>query len=427
MHKKQIGYYAATSIVIASMIGTGVFTSLGFQVIGTHSGFALISLWLLGGLLALCGSFSYAQLGVALPGSGGEYNFLSKLYHPALGFSSGFVSATVGFAAPAALSAMALTKYFNKVANVQFNEIVFAVCILSMISALHSINLKLGGKFQTIITFVKVFVITAFIIAGLFSVHNGDAAFGISNNAITDILSPSFAVSMVYVSYSYSGWNASCYLAGEIDNVNKNLPRSLVQGTVIVTVLYVLINLVFLQTVPLNKLEGFLEVGYLSAVTIFGEGGKWMALIIAALLISSISSYILSGPYVAASMGNDHSRLKIFSLRNKGNSPYVSILLQWFISVVLVVTSTFENVLTYVGFTLNLFTFLTVFGLVYKWKSLKENTSFVSPFYPIPSVLFLIVNAWILIFVFNEKPVQSVAGLATAVIGAFIYFAGKEK
>src|SRR5205809_524372 len=161
-----VGFFTACGIVIANIIGTGVFTSLGFQLPDIHSGFALLMLWIVGGIVALCGALSYGELSAALPRSGGEYHFLSAIYHPALGFMAGFVSATVGFAAPIALAAMAFGKYFQGVFNFG-SPVVLSFLIVWVIALVHLSGLRFGSAFQNASTLLKVFLILALIVAGL--------------------------------------------------------------------------------------------------------------------------------------------------------------------------------------------------------------------------------------------------------------------
>src|SRR5215471_17460806 len=145
--RRTVGFVTACSIVIANIIGTGIFTSLGFQLTNIQSGFALLMLWVIGGIAALCGALCYGELAAALPRSGGEYHFLSKIYHPALGFMAGFVSATVGFAAPVALAAMAFGQYFNGVFNVR-SPVVLSFIVVWIVTVFHLRNLRVGSAFQ---------------------------------------------------------------------------------------------------------------------------------------------------------------------------------------------------------------------------------------------------------------------------------------
>jgi APA family basic amino acid/polyamine antiporter len=428
MSSHKIGFSTATAIVIANMIGTGVFTSLGFQVLGIQSGFAIIMLWVVGGVLALCGALTYGEIGSAFPESGGEYNYLSKLYHPVVGYVSGWVSVTVGFAAPIAAASMALGQYVCKLYPT-VNPTGLALTVIAMITCIHSINLKTGGLFQRIFTVVKVVCIFMFIGFGLFHTPAHQVDFSASPGAVKDIFSASFAGSLIYVTFAYSGWNAASYISGEIADVKKNLPRSLLVGTLLVMLVYTLLNYVFLYSVPIDELKGVVEVGYLSANKIFGtQLGQFMSLVIALLLVSTISAMVLAGPRVMHSMGKDMPGLGIFSTQNKNGIPYVAIIFQSVIAVTLVLTSSFESLITYVGFTLNLFTFLTVAGIfILRYKHKQVKTSYKTFLYPVTPILFLSIVLWILIHIMIERPVESLAGLGTVVIGAVIYFLTHHK
>jgi APA family basic amino acid/polyamine antiporter len=428
MKQHKIGFNTAVSIVIANMIGTGVFTSLGFQVLGIESGFALIILWVVGGILALCGALTYGEIGAAFPESGGEYNYLSKLYHPAVGFISGWVSVTVGFAAPIAAAAVALGQYVSKVYP-SVNAVVLALSIIAIITLIHSINLKAGSLFQRIFTIVKVVCIVMFVGFGLFHVPEHTVNFSADTTAWNDIFSKGFAISLIYVTYAYSGWNAASYISGEMKDAKRNLPKALFVGTLIVMVIYTLLNYVFLYSVPIPELKGVLEVGYLSANKILGvQVGQFMSLVIAVLLISTISAMVLAGPRVMKSMGTDIKGLRFFAVSNKNNVPYVAIIFQSVIAVVLVLTSSFQSLITYVGFTLNLFTFLTVAGIfILRFKHKHIETSYKTFLYPITPLLFLSIILFILVYIMIEKPVESLFGLGTVLLGLFVYFITNKK
>src|SRR5262252_2125362 len=156
--RRTIGFVTACSIVIANIIGTGIFTSLGFQLADIQSGFPLLTLWIIGGVAALCGALCYGELSAALPRSGGEYHFLSKIYHPALGFMAGFISATVGFAAPVALAAMAFGQYFNGVFDAG-SPVVLSFVVVWIVTVFHLRNLRVGSAFQNVSTHVKLLLI----------------------------------------------------------------------------------------------------------------------------------------------------------------------------------------------------------------------------------------------------------------------------
>src|SRR5213080_5050826 len=270
--RRTIGFVTASSIVIANIIGTGIFTSLGFQLADIQSGFPLLMLWIIGGITALCGALCYGELSAALPRSGGEYHFLSQIYHPALGFMAGFVSATVGFAAPIALAAMAFGKYFVGVFGVG-SPVLLSFVVVWVVTAFHLGSLQVGSAFQNLSTLVKLLLIGALIATGLFVHTKQPISFLPGPGGGISIFGAPFAVALVYVMYSYSGWNAAAYITGEIKKPEKNVPRSLLVGTSIVIVIYVLFNAIFLATTPIAELKSQLEVALIAGKHIFGSAG----------------------------------------------------------------------------------------------------------------------------------------------------------
>lgn len=421
----KIGFYTAISLVIANMIGTGVFTSLGFQLFSIHSVFTILVLWLLGGIISFCGALVYGELGVAIPRSGGEYVYLSKLMHPSIGFLSGWVSSTVGFAAPVALASMALGTYVHKIIP-QINITVCALTVVAIITFIHSTNLKIGSGFQKILTLLKVVVIICFTLAGLIHTPAHEIVIAPQPTSLNEIFSAGFWVSLIYVSYAYSGWNAASYLAGDMENPQKNLPKALLLGTLIVTVIYVLLNFVFLYSAPMSELTGVLEIGHVSAAHIFGETiGKLMSIIIAFLLLSSISAMIMAGPRIIKSMGEDLPMLNVLARTNKNNVPYAAVITQSLITVLLIVISEFESVLTFVGFSLSIFTFLTVSSVFILRAKKTPNAGYKTWGYPVTPILFLLLNAFTIYFVFKQKPTESLLGLLNVAIGGLIYIIGK--
>ncbi|HEY4271745.1 MAG TPA: amino acid permease [Candidatus Udaeobacter sp.] len=426
--KRTIGFVTACSIVIANIIGTGIFTSLGFQLSDIQSGFALAMLWVVGGIAALCGALCYGELAAALPRSGGEYHFLSQIYHPSLGFMAGFVSATVGFAAPIALAAMAFGKYLNGALGFG-SPVLLSFTVVWLVALFHLRNLQVGSAFQNIFTLVKLLLIVALIITGLFVQPKQPISFLPARNDITSIVSGPFAVALVYVMYSYSGWNAAVYVTGEIKRPEKNVPRSLLAGTGVVIVIYVLLNAVFLATTPIGEMKGQLEVALIAGKHIFGEdGGRVAGAVICLGLIAAISSMTWIGPRVSMSMGEDHWLLRMLGWKNKEGIPTNAILLQLLMVNLLLLTGSFENVVRYTQFSLLLCSLLAVAGVVVlRFTRPELGRPYRVWFYPLPPVLFSVITVWMMFYLSCSHPVESVAGLGTALLGLFLYFcAGKR-
>src|SRR5260221_8349900 len=245
----------ATAIVVADMIGVGVFTSLGFQVKDIPSGFSILLLWTVGGVVALCGVFSYSELGAMFPRSSGEYNFLGRAFHPAFGFLAGFVSATVGFAAPVALAAMAFGEY-GKSGFPDAPPLLLAGCVVWLVSLVQLTGVRHSSTFQLIATILKVVLIVAFLIAGFAIATPQPLSFAPSTSDFSHIVSAPFAISLVFVMYSFSGWNAATYIIGEVRQPERNVPRAMLAATLIGLVLYIALNSGVLRTAPDARASG---------------------------------------------------------------------------------------------------------------------------------------------------------------------------
>jgi basic amino acid/polyamine antiporter, APA family len=421
---RKVSVASACALVIANMIGTGVFTSLGFQLEGIKHPLAVLLLWVIGALAALCGAMVYGELGASMPRSGGEYQYLSKIYHPAVGFLSGWVSVFVGFPAPIALASMAFGVYFSGVFPIASPQ-TLAIAVLAAITLIQSTGFKVGTSFQNVFSSCNIILILFFVISGLFfSQTRIPVPLVFDSGFLNDITSPAFAVSLVYVSYAFSGWNASAYIAGEIDRPQKNLPLSLVLGTSVVAVLYLLLNYTFLATAPVAALAGQIDVGYISAGNIFGPCGRdIVGCIISVLLVSSISAFIFVGPRITQAIGEDYPLLRFFSRRTRRSVPLTAMLFQSVVSLVLILTSSFQTVLVYVGFALNLCTFLAVLGV---FVSRKRYIDLPRPYktwgYPVVPIVFLVIMGWNLVYLLLEQPMASLAGLLTMLFGLVFYF-----
>jgi APA family basic amino acid/polyamine antiporter len=364
-----------------------------------------------------------------MPQSGGEYNFLTKIFNPWIGFLAGWVSATVGFAAPIAVAAMALGDYTSRIFPALSGSLV-AVAAVLLLTITHASDVRVGSRFQDVFTTLKVLLIVFFIAAGL--TIGGVPGYQVSffrDTHLKDIFSKDFAVSLFFVSYSYSGWNASSYIAGEIDRPERNLPRSLLLGTLLVTVMYVLLNFVFLYTTPMPDMAGKVEVGYIAAGSIFGaSGAKLMGMVIALLLISSVSSMVMAGPRVAQAMGRDVPGLSFLSKTTRRGAPAVAIVVQSCITLLLIATASFDRVITYMGFTLNLFTMMTVAGVIVLRRTQPDLLRPSKMWgYPWTAILFLLIGLWILVYGLIYKPTESLIGLATVFSGLIVYGLGNAR
>jgi APA family basic amino acid/polyamine antiporter len=387
MTDKKIGLLTACALVIANMVGTGVFSSLGFQVASLPSVPILLFLWLCGGIIALCGGFSYVELSKIYPNSGGEYHYISSAYPKWIGYFAGITSVVAGFSAPVALAAITFSRYFAQFSP-QISQKWLAFVLISVITFFHCFSLRLGSGFQLVTTTVKVALVMLFIIFGLFTPTFANPI-ELQLTDISLIGSKGFAISLVYVSFAYSGWNACVYIFSEIKNPEKNIPLSILIGTSTVTVLYMLLNFVFLKTVPIGKLDGVIEIGAVSANVIFDtSGGKIMAILIGLLIVSSISAMVWVGPRVIARMMNWKNVNK--HGKETPRVPLRAMVLQYLVTTTLLITETFEQILVSAGVLMCICSSLSVAILFFGTKRISIN-KLLAPF------IFLIANIYTLI------------------------------
>jgi basic amino acid/polyamine antiporter, APA family len=417
-----VSLWVAAAIVVADMVGVGVFTSLGFQVKDIPSGFSILLLWTVGGIVALCGVFSYGELSAMFPRSSGEYNFLGRTYHQAFGFVAGWVSATVGFSAPVALAAMAFGEYGRSLLP-DAPPLGLAIGVVWLVSLIQLTGIRHSSTFQMIATILKVLLIVAFLACGFVIGTPQPVSFAPQSSDFTYVLSAPFAISLVFVMYSFSGWNAATYIIGEMKLPERNVPRAMLFGTLIVLVLYVALNAVFLHTAPIGELIGKVDVARISGSHIFGElGGRIVGGLICIGLISSISAMMWIGPRVMMTMGEDIPALKIFARRSSSGAPAYAILFQLAVASLMLFTRSFETVLEFIQFSLLFCSFFVVLGVI---KLRITHPDLPRPYrawgYPLSPLVFLLVTGFMMYYLVTTQPKPSLFGLLIMVSGLLIY------
>jgi APA family basic amino acid/polyamine antiporter len=376
---------------------------------------------------------TYAELGSALPRSGGEYNFLTEIYHPSAGFISGWISATIGFSAPTALAAITFSTYlltiFPEINNDWLRKII-ACSLIVILAFIHSSNRKSSGGLQMIFTVMKVGVIILFCFGAiLFAKNIQPVSFSPNSNDISTIFSGSFAVSLIYVSYAYTGWNAATYLSSEIERPQKYLPLILISGTTIVTVLYILLNFVFLSVAPIEDMQGKIEIGFIAAQSAFGGSvANFTGLVLSLLLISTVSAMTIAGPRVLQVIGEDFKVLNILSIKREDGIPSTAIYIQSLIAIIFILSSSFESILVFAGFTLALNSFVTVIA-VFVLRSKQPNLP--RPYktfgYPFTPLIYLALTGWTLYFVIINRPIEVLFSLGIILSGLIFYYISNKK
>lgn len=416
----KIGWKTAAGLVIANMIGTGVFTSLGFQLIAVQNTWSIILLWTLGGIMALIGALIYAELGTHFHKSGGDYIFLSETLHPAIGYLYAWVSLTVGFSAPIAIAAMAMNSYLGPILG---ESLWPGLIFLIGIPIGHIVSLRQSSMIQNSFTLLKISFVLALIGIGFyFNPTLETNAIDFSKSWLSEIKQPGFAVSLIFVFYAFTGWNSAAYIVEEIKEPRKNLPRALISATIFVTVVYILLQLVFLKHANTIQLSGKVQVATIAFNNLFGStGAAWISFFIALQLIATISGYAWIGPRITYSMAKDYRLWKPVSTVNSQGIPVRAILLNTCMSLILFLTGSFEQVMIYAGFILQFMGTITIYSSL----KIKSSTGFKTPLKPFLQITYLVLSSGIMIYILLDKPIESLIGIGIIGVGLLFYLADR--
>jgi len=411
------------------MIGAGIFTTSGLLLAQLHDPKLLLVLWAIGGIIALCGALSYSELGARFPKAGGEYAFLSELFSPLAGFLSGWVSFFVGFTAPVAASALAFSEYLVRtlpdaggMEQIGFMKKAIAVGIILVFTIIHYFGLRSGSKVQNLLTVLKVGLILALVIGGFIFGSGSFEHFNVQMRVAEGWAGfRTMGLALMWIMFAYSGWNASTYVGSEVLNPVKNIPRSLISGTLFVTLIYLLLNTLFVYAVPAGEMKGVISIGGLAANNLFNQTlDQVSSLFIAVILLSAISVLTIIGPRVYYAMAESGHFFGIAKRINRSNVPGISILLQSGLAIVFVVSGTFDQIITLLSFSLGIFPIMAVLGV---FKIRRSGQSLMkSPLYPLPQLLFIISSLAILVLAYMERPVESSIALGVIVAGIPSYF-----
>lgn len=424
------------------MVGTGIFTTPGFLARDLGDVKLYFAIWITGGLVALIGALCYSELGVNFPSSGGEYVFLTQAYGPVCGFMTGWTSFVAGFAAPAAAAALAFSDYcgyffpvfqqsnvFWQAGSGMFSlqiggAQVLACSVLGVVTIANLFGVQRAAALQKVLTGLKLGVIATFILLGLAVGAGSWANFSIpAIRESTVPLSSQFAISLFYVYVSYSGWNAATYVAEELRDPVKNLPLALAIGTGLVTVLFLLLNLVFVYAAPLGAMKGVVAIGSLASTRLFGSqvGGLFSALIAIALL-AMVNALVTVGPRVAYAMARNGAFFRAAAkVDPQWRTPAPAILMQAIVAMLMTLTS-LPSLFFFIGFTLNFFSVLSVASLFQfrkrpGWKRLGP----VSWLWPLQPVLFILIGTWMTIFGLTLEPRIAISACVLIGAGAVFY------
>lgn len=427
---RQLGTTQAAALIVASMVGTGIFTTTGVLLSSLRSPLLVLVVWAVAGVLALCGAAVYAELGAMIPRAGGEYVYISRAFGRGVGFLSGWIALLVGFSAPTAAGALAFGRYLHA-ALPSTPPKAAALALLVALTAVHMADVRFGARLQTALTGLVLALAATFVVAALASgrgdwrrivaLGDGGAASGAAGGAI--VTAGALALGLVYVSYAYSGWNAAAYIAGELRDPGRSLPRALALGTGLVTVLYLVLNATFLWSAPAQALSGQIEVAHVSALALFGaRGARLLSSLVALAVAGCVSALLMSGPRVTLAMAEDGLFFGVLRRTNARGAPTLAVGLQGALAIVAAATAAFDPILVYVGFTLAVNAAATVVAaFVLRRREPDTERPHRALGWPFSGLLFLVLSAFMIVLSIRERPLESAAGFGTLLVGAAVY------
>jgi APA family basic amino acid/polyamine antiporter len=446
---RQLGTLSATALVVSNMIGVGIFTTTGFLAGDLADPWLVIGIWVVGGALALAGALCYAELGVNFPRSGGEYVYLSEAWGAAWGFIDGWVSFFAGFSAPIAAAALGISAYLAfffpslsadappsfviplGVAQLSFGGAqLTAAAIVVVFTIVNLAGIAHVAALQNVLTVTKLTVIAAFLLLG-FSVGQGDWAHfsQVAGRTSASPIAAQFAISLIFVFYAYSGWNAAVYVAEEIQDPERTLPKALIFGALFVAVLYVGLNVLYIYASPLEQLKGVIAVGGKAAVSLFGErAGGFFSAAMAVSLLATVNAMSTIGPRVYYAMARDGAFFQVAArVHPRWQSPWVAVVAQGVCCCVLILTGTFESLVNYIGFTLFLFSALSVLAVfIFRRRPGWKRSRWVDIGYPLIPLSYVAMNAWVFVYFALERGIVAFWSLATVLAGATAYYLWRQ-
>jgi APA family basic amino acid/polyamine antiporter len=439
------GLATATFVVVASMVGVGILTMSGFTVAYTGSNALMLGLWVVGGLVALCGALTIAELAAALPKTGGDYVYLREAYGAPVAFLSGWLSFFIGFAGPIAASASFSATYLTAPLGLHEPTGWWVRHVIATVAILVFTLIHVGGRrgsagVQVAITIVKVGGLTLLAIAGII-VGRGNLANLNDLPTIRPATLQSMLFSLIYISYAYTGWNAAGYLAGEIGDAKRRLPLSILIGTLGVTALYMALNLFYALALPASEIRRVVDTQGFGAVAPIAELASIrlfdvrvsgpLSVAVGLMLFSTLSAYVLTGPRVLHAMAVDGLFPEFAARLTRGSrTPALATFLQSGWALLLLWSAPIDEILIYASVGLALFSMLTV-GSVYALRIRRPDLErpFRVPGYPLTPAVFLLVTGALIVAAFNDPNGKGLASawyaIGSVVAGLPAYYGWK--
>ena len=429
--QRGFGLSTSTYVVIASMIGTGILVSPGYMMASLRNYPVIFGLWALGGLLAFCGALCVAELAAALPRAGGEYVYLREAYGPMPAFLSGWTSFFVGFSAPLAVTGYVAASYLLTPFQLAEDETgqmvkIAAAIIIVAVTLPNLLGHRQSAWTQNLTTILKLGLFVVLVVAA-FLFGDGRLAHFSQGQPVGKVGLGTAATQLFYVMFAYSGWNAASYMAGEVKNPAKTLPRSLLLGTGLVIVLYLALNLTFAYAVPLAGVgfDNAEQVPQIAVRNLFGaKASSVFNVVLGLTFLSTVSAFIITGPRIYYAMAKDGLFPSLAGhVSPKGRVPIYAMISQSACAIIILFVTDFQNLYQYTSVGLSVFALLFI-GAVYvlRWRRPDMERPFRLPGYPVVPAIFLVVILFMTVFAFKQWPKPSAYSLGSILAGIPVYY-----
>jgi APA family basic amino acid/polyamine antiporter len=443
---RQLGVVSAAALVISNMVGTGIFAATGFLAADLGDPFLVLGIWIVGALVALSGAFCYSELGINFPSSGGEYVYLTRAYGPTWGFMTGWTSFFAGFSAPIAAAALVFSYYLAYFfPALRQDQTAFTVgsgalsisiggaqllasALILVFTVVNIFGVSRVAKLQNVLTAVKLLVLVAFILLAFTSGAGSWEHLSQPGERLSRLpISLQFALSLFWIYLCYSGWNAATYVAEELKRPERTLPVALTLGTLVVTALFMILNVVFIYAIPVGEMreggEPMRAIGSGAAARLFGpEAAGTFSALFALSLMATVNAMVTIGPRVYYAMAKNGAFFKgAARVHRRWHTPVTAIWWQGLCAVLMTLTP-FRELIGYIGFMLTAFAVLAVSSLfVFRRRPDWQRLPAVSFLFPVVPVFFILVGAWTIAVGFWGQPKVSLAAVATVATGAAAY------
>jgi APA family basic amino acid/polyamine antiporter len=422
--KQPLDFASATTLVAASMIGVGVYTTSGYTLLSLGNPWQVIAAWVVGGVIAICGAIGYATLATRFTESGGEYLFLSRTWHPVAGLMAGWVSLLAGFTGAIAAAALGLEQYLAPmVPNLHLPERSIAIGCVVLTAVLHTIGVRSAARIQDLIVLLKLLMIAGFIVfavsstkvwQGMEVIDSGD----LNTSRPFDVLA--FANQLVWISFSYLGFNAAIYISGEVIDAKRNVPRAMITGTIVVSLLYVILNAIFVLAPSPGEItseENRAQIAAVAATAIAGESfATFVRIVIVVSLFTSVSAMVMTGPRVYAKMADDGFMPRLFCF--EGTPPVRAIWFQALLALIAIWMTRLQDLLGYLGLTLSLCSALTV-SMLFVLRRRGDGIPMTA--YGIPAAIYVLATLILAVLYGIGKPESTLAAVITLLVGVALY------